>query len=86
MDLFPILDGIVSGAGDMIHDRADVEAALEPSNIDAYAENAMGISLTREQVARISSVGLEWVRNVNEGNGEWSGMRHTAQAALDEDE
>lgn len=85
-DLFAILDGIIDNAGDMINDRAAVETALEPSNVDAYAENAMGISLTSEQIARISSVGLEWVRNVNEGNGEWSSMRYAAQAALDDDE
>lgn len=83
MDLFPILDGIIDNAGDIINDRAAVETALEPSNVDAYAENAMGISLTSEQIARISSVGLEWVRSVNEGNGEWSRMRHAALEALD---
>lgn len=84
MNLFPILDAIIDSAGDMLRDRSSVEAALEPGNVDAYAENAMGISLSRDQVARIISVGLEWVQAVNEGNGEWSRMRADAQEALAE--
>lgn len=85
MTLFEILDGIISNAGDMIDDRAAVEVALQPGEIDAYAFNALDISLSTEQAARISSVGIEWVRKVNDGDGEWGGYRNTAQAALDDE-
>lgn len=83
MELFKILDAVIDNAGDMLKQRAAVEEALTPAAIDDYADNAMGISLTSAQAQKISSVGLNWVKQANEGNGEWSRMRHEAQEALD---
>ncbi|MDY1219196.1 hypothetical protein ACM8BJ_24205 [Pseudomonas aeruginosa] len=40
--------------------------------------------MTTEQANKISRVGLNWVKQANEGNGEWSRMRHEAQEALDD--
>lgn len=84
MELFKILDAVIDNAGDMIKQRAAVEEALTPESIDEYADNAMGINLTTEQANKISRVGLNWVKQANEGNGEWSRMRHEAQEALDD--
>ncbi|MGK8437257.1 hypothetical protein ACRS3X_07885 [Ectopseudomonas hydrolytica] len=83
MELFKILDAVIDNAGDMLKQRAAVEEALTEDAIEAYAENAMDITLTASQAQQISRVGLNWVKQVNEGNGEWSRMRHEAQEALD---
>lgn len=83
MKLFEILDAVIDNAGDMIKQREAVEAALTPESVEEYAFDAMGIALTTDQAQRISSVGLEWVKQVNEGNGEWGRMRHAAMDALE---
>ena len=84
MELFKILDAVIDNAGDMLKQRAAVEEALTPESIDEYADNAMGINLTTEQANKISRVGLNWVKQANEGIGEWSRMRHEALEALDD--
>lgn len=83
-NLFNILEGFIRNIGDMIYDRAEIESHLNDlDEIRAYAEHACNQLITTDQAQRISSVGLEWVKEVNEGNGEWSRMRHEAEEALD---
>lgn len=83
MNTFHILEGIVDAAGDMIDDRRAVEAALSVESVQAYAESALDTPLSTADAEKIRAAGLEWVRSVNEGAGEWSRYRHEAQAALD---
>ncbi len=82
--LFNILDGIIDNAGDMISNREEVEAALTFNHIDDYAEYGMNATLDTEQINLIREVGLEWIKDVNEGNGEWSRMQYEAMSRLDE--
>lgn len=84
-DLFNILEGFIEANGpDMLKDREAVEAALRDTDaIDRYAEFGCNCGLSVDAAERISSVGLAWLRDVNEGNGEWDRMRREAQAALE---
>jgi hypothetical protein len=74
--LFKILDGINSS------DFAE-QTLQSVDEIENYAE-ACGESVTREEALKIQKVGKEWRYAQENGNGEWSRMRHDAEAALSE--
>ena len=84
--LFDVLDGFISNVGDLVNDRAEIEERLQNTDeIHLYAESFDdGGRISEADAVRISKAGLEWVRSVNEGNGEWGRMRHEAMAALDD--
>lgn len=75
-NLFSILDGINSS------DYAD-ETLADLEQIKDYAE-AAGEKITREDAKRIQAAGQKWRDEQNNGNGEWSRMRHDAMRALEE--
>ncbi|WP_157266538.1 hypothetical protein [Azohydromonas aeria] len=86
-DLFNILSGYIEQTGDMLKDRAAVEAALhDTDSIDRYASNGCNCELSTDAIERISAVGLAWLRDVHEGNGEWDRMQREARAALEAQE
>jgi hypothetical protein len=74
--LFQILEGIITS------NFAD-QTLQSVNEIENYAE-ACGDALTREEALKIQKVGKEWRYEQNNGNGEWSRMRHDAKAALSE--
>lgn len=83
--LFNVLDGFIENAGDLVNDRVVIEERLRDlDEIQSYAEACDGPPISEADASRISAAGLEWVRNVNEGNGEWERFRHEAMAALDD--
>lgn len=85
MKLFDVLDGFIENIGDIEQDRAEIEARLSDlDEVEAYAE-AAGRAISAAEAARIRDAGLAWVRDVNEGNGEWGRMRDEAKAALSGD-
>lgn len=73
--LFKILDGI-NGC-----DYAD-ETLEDVAHIENYAE-AIGESISQAECLKIQKAGQKWRADVRAGNGEWSRMRHEAEAALD---
>lgn len=75
--LFNILDGI-NGASEFADDTLKSVDA-----ICSYAD-AMGESITNDEALRIQSAGLKWRNEQENGNGEWSRMRHEAAAALED--
>ncbi len=74
-NLFNILDGINSS------DFAE-ETLASIDDIETYAE-AMGEKISRAEAERIQAAGKKWRDDQVNGNGEWSRMRHEAQAALE---
>jgi hypothetical protein len=72
--LFDILDGIVSS------DYA-TETLSSAHEVQNYAEGA-GQNITLAEAERIATVGLRWLDDQRNGNGEWSRMRHEAKNAL----
>jgi hypothetical protein len=74
--LFKILDGINSS------DFAD-QTLQSIDDIENYAE-ACGEPVTPEQAMKIQKVGQKWRDEQENGNGEWSRMRHEAEADLSE--
>ena len=75
VDLFKILDGINSSG------YAD-ENLSSLSSIVSYAE-AGGEAISKDEARRIQKVGQRWRDEQQNGNGEWSRMRHEAMAELD---
>lgn len=73
--LFKILDGIVSSE----YAKENLESAYAVIN---YAE-AAGEVISKNEAERIISVGQSWIDAQENGNGEWSRMRHEAMAALE---
>ena len=74
--LFEILDGINANSEFADDNLKSVDAII------SYAE-ACGESLTLEEALRIQSVGVKWRFEQENGNGEWSRMRHEAANALE---
>lgn len=74
--LFNILDGINSSdfAGETLASLDDIEA---------YAES-MGETISRADAERIQAAGKKWRDDQANGNGEWSRMRHEAEASLED--
>jgi hypothetical protein len=75
--LFEILDGIVSS------DYCE-ENLSSVENVKAYAENGCDVHITDAQAKKIIEVGKKWLYERENGNGEWSRMRHEAIEALAE--
>lgn len=75
--LFEILDGIVSG------DYCE-ETLSSTQGVKDYAENGCDVYITDAQAEKIIEVGKKWLDDRENGNGEWSRMRHEAIAALEE--
>jgi len=75
-NLFEVLDGINSDSEFADANLASIDA------IQTYAE-ACEISITDEQATLIQQVGQKWRADQENGNGEWSRMRHEAMAALE---
>ena len=75
--LFEILDGIVSS-------DYCTETLSSVDEVKAYAENGCEVQITDAQAEKIIEVGLRWLDERENGNGEWSRMRHAAIAALEE--
>lgn len=83
--LFTVLEGFISNVGDMVDDRASIEDRLrDTEEIQRYVEACGGADLSPADAERLSAVGLEWVRQVNDGDGEWGLYRDQAKAALDD--
>ena len=74
--LFEILDGALSSD--------DGASGLTVERVTAYAENGLGVSITKAHVEKIIKVGKDWINERENGNGEWSRMRHDAMNALEE--
>lgn len=76
--LFTVLDGIIS---------AKEYASDNLSNIDNIIDcaDAAGISIDSAEAELISKVGKKWLNETDNGNGEWSRMRHEAIAELGTD-
>lgn len=77
--LFSVLDGIID-SDHTTESLASVEAVKD------YAFGGMDIVLSDEEAERIVEVGRKWADEMENGNGEWSRMRHEAIAALSDDE
>jgi len=73
--LFEILEGIY-GSGCALETLADEDMVVN------YAESA-GHDIDYDQAKKIISVGKQWVDDIENGNGEWSRMRHEAMTALE---
>lgn len=74
--LFEILDGV------LLSDEG--AKGLTVDHVTAYAENGVGVSITDAQAKKIVNVGKKWISEQENGNGEWSRMRHDAMNALEE--
>lgn len=75
-NLFEILDGIIADKEFREENLNDLDA------IQNYAES-MGENISLEQAARIQSAGKKWLEDQENGNGEYSRMRHEAMESLD---
>ncbi len=53
------------------------------SNLDDIVEYADS-DIDFDDAKKIQTVGLKWLDDMENGNGEWSRMRHEAKAALDD--
>lgn len=79
--LFHVLSNIIS-ANEFGH--ADTIATLSNTDdITSYAE-AAGIQLSDEQAKRISTAGLGWINQVENGDGDWSLYRDEAKEQLED--
>lgn len=76
-NLFEILAGIVA-TDNPAATLADDDAIVN------YAEFS-GDPIDYAQAARIAAVGKVWLHEQENGNGEWSRMRHDAERALSDD-
>ena len=78
--LFKILDGIVDSSNDFTNEiLADAELVIE------YAEHGCDELISQDDAERIIEVGIKWLHDQENGNGEWSRMRHEAITALEDD-
>lgn len=73
--LFNILDGIIGS-------EYKNEILADTVQIQDYAA-ACEEEITIGEAKKIQSVGRTWLHEMDNGNGEWSRMRHEAMAALE---
>jgi hypothetical protein len=76
--LFSVLDGIISDKEHATRNLSSIDDVIN------YAD-ACGENITAQDAGRIIEIGTRWLHEQENGNGEWSRMRHEAEAALSDD-
>jgi len=77
--LFNVLDGIVDSSNDYTDEIInDIKSIID------YADSCSE-SITEEEAKKIQIVGKKWINDQDNGNGEWSRMRHEAIASLEDE-
>lgn len=76
--LFNILDAIRNS-------DYEKENLINTDAVCDYAENGMNIYISKDQALKIIKVAKKWAFDIENGNGEWSRMRHEAKKALSEE-